>query len=117
MADNNDVRDALKKAAAILADKARELFSDWSKSAPPTVKVTTRGQTVKVVAGSPDAPAAYFAAKPRNRAPAWANRKSPWHFTGYHDSLSEAAELTLDEVSAAFTDDILPKLTTEYLGK
>lgn len=112
----DDQKAGLKAAAQVIADEARRLFATWSTKVPETVKVTTRGQSVKVSAGSPAAPAAFFAAKPRNRAPAWANRKSPWHYTGYHDSLSEAAENKLDDAASAWADAVIPDLIDKNLG-
>jgi hypothetical protein len=105
-----DDKDALRACAQLVADKAKELFDTWSKRASATVRISVRSGTARVTAGNADTPEVFFAQVPRNRAPAWANRKSPWHYTGYHDSLSEAGEQTLDEVSSKYTDIMLPKL-------
>jgi hypothetical protein len=114
-----DQTTALRKAATIIADEAKRIAGLFSKRIPATVNVRVSNANSKatIAAGGVEAPSAFFAEKPKNRAPAFGHMKSKWHFTGYHPFLEEAAEAKADEAMQAYADELIPKLIDDSLGR
>lgn len=100
--------DVLKRCAEIVADKARELYSRWSKTT--VVRTGVRRGVAKVYA---EGDAAYYASIPRNRAPNWGYWSRGGHYTGYRDDLSTSGELTVDQVAETYADEMTKRLLDE----
>jgi hypothetical protein len=98
-------RKRLEEAAEIVAEKAREISSGFSRRIPLSVRVRTYRGTTYVEAGGPTAPNAFpFDPPPGqvpSRHPLFGNRKH-WYNQPYRPFLEEAAEEAADKAAEAY---------------
>lgn len=104
-------RKRLEEAAEVVAGKAREISSAFSKRIPASVKVVTHDSgNVVVEAGGPEAPNAYPFDPPDNppvRHPVYGHGpRDTWHWAPqpYRPFMEQAAEQAADRAAEVFAD-------------
>lgn len=99
-------RKRLEEAAEIVAEKAREISSGFSRRIPLSIRVATYNGRTYVEGGGPTAPNAFpFDPPPGevpSRHPLFGNRKR-WYSQPYRPFLEQAAEEAVDKAAEVYS--------------
>jgi hypothetical protein len=104
---------ALKKAAQIIADRAKSIAARFSKRIPASITVTLRGMNASISAGGSEAPQAGMFETPRARHPLFGNDNF-WYTQPYRPFLEEAAEQVGDQAMQEFADEVIKQELSKY---
>jgi hypothetical protein len=91
----------LAAAAAIVADKARELAGAWSRKVPPSITVSVSGKVATITADAPDA----YPAEMRAKHPLFGDREH-WYGPPGEKFLAPAADAAAGKAMARYAQKI-----------